>query len=159
MQDPSRRAAHGSRLVSRHNDDATAYTLHRLCTEAGLPVAATVHWNVVPWWAGDPLAVPREGLVAAVRRARPHLRTLLDLLPGPRVVVLLGRHAQRAWDAAGVDDGGRAVLRGPHPSPNATINRDRATGRPNLELLADTVRAAAAAAGAGGAPEADTDPR
>ncbi|WP_158550770.1 uracil-DNA glycosylase family protein [Geodermatophilus sp. TF02-6] len=145
LQDPSRTAAHGSRLVSRHNNDVTAHHLHRHCTDAGLDVRATVVWNVVPWWVADP-AVPaaeRVGLVAAARRARPHLHRLLDLLPAARVVVLLGRHAQRGWDDAGIDAGGRAVLRAPHPSPNAYINTDRATGRPNRELLAETLADAA----------------
>lgn len=146
LQDPSRVAAHGSRLISRHNNDRTAGTTHRICTDVGLPYASTLLWNVVPWWVGDP-AVPagqRLGLAAAARRARPHLHTLLDLLPGVRVVVLLGRHAQRAWDAAGPAVRGREVLRGPHPSPQAVILTDRATGRRNADVLREVLADAAA---------------
>ena len=94
----------------------------------------------------DP-AVPageRLGLTAAARRARQQLRTLLDLLPEARVVVLLGRHAQRAWDAAGLDARGREVLRGPHPSPQAVNLTDRATGRRNGDVLRDVLAEAAA---------------
>ena len=58
LQDPSEVAAHGSRLISRHNNDLTAFHLHRAATDVGLPYAATVHWNVVPWWVADP-AIPR----------------------------------------------------------------------------------------------------
>ena len=48
LQDPSEVAAHGSRLISRHNNDMTAGTTHRLCTDVGLPSTATLLWNVVP---------------------------------------------------------------------------------------------------------------
>lgn len=149
LQDPSEVAAHGSRLISRHNNDMTAGTTHRLCTDVGLPYAATLLWNVVPWWVADP-AVPageRLGLAAAARRARPHLRALLDLLPEARVVVLLGRHAQRAWDAASLDARGRDVLRGPHPSPQSVNLTDRATGRRNGDVLRDVLAEAAARVG------------
>ncbi|WNV74082.1 uracil-DNA glycosylase [Geodermatophilus sp. DSM 44513] len=149
LQDPSAVAAHGSGLVSRHTNDMTAGLLHRLCTEVGLPSAATVLWNVVPWWVADP-AIPageRLGLTAAARRARPHLHTLLGLLPDARVVVLLGRLAQRAWDAGGPPPGSREVLRAPHPSPQAAHLTDRATGRRNADLLRDVLAEAAARVG------------
>ena len=149
LQDPSEVAAHGSRLISRHNNDSTAGTTHRICTDVGLPYATTLLWNVVPWWVADP-AIPageRLGLAAAVRRARPHLHTLLDLLPEVRVVVLLGRHAQRAWDAAGPGGRGREVLRAPHPSPQAVNLTDAATGRRNGDVLRDVLAEAAARVG------------
>ena len=145
LQDPSEVAAHGSRLISRHNNDSTAGTTHRICTDVGLPYATTLLWNVVPWWVADP-AIPagqRPGLAAAARRARPHLCTLLGLMPEVRVVVLLGRHAQRAWDAAGLAARGREVLRGPHPSPQAVDLTDRATGRRNEVLLREGLAEAA----------------
>jgi uracil-DNA glycosylase len=149
LQDPSEVAAHGSRLISRHNNDRTAGTIHRLSTDVGLPYATTLLWNVVPWWVADP-AIPtgeRLGLAAAARRARPHLGTLLDLLPEVRVVVLLGRHAQRAWDAAGLGARDREVLRAPHPSPQAVNLTDPATGRRNGDVLRDVLAEAAARIG------------
>lgn len=145
LQDPSAVAAHGSRLISRHNNDATAHNTHRTATAAGLGVERTVHWNVVPWWVADP-AVPageKEGLAAAARRARPHLRTLLGLLPAVRVVLLLGKHAQRAWDASGIDVREVSIVRAPHPSPLAFNKVDAASAQPNAELLADAFRRAA----------------
>ncbi|WP_157936742.1 uracil-DNA glycosylase family protein [Geodermatophilus chilensis] len=148
-QDPSEVAAHGSRLISRHDDDLTAFHTHRTSTDVGLPYAATVHWNVVPWWVADPAvpAVERLGLTAAAHRARPHLGALLDLLPQARVVVLLGRHAQRAWDAVGLRPGDREVLRAPHPSPQAIHQTDRSTGRRNGDLLRAVLADAAARVG------------
>ena len=149
LQDPSEVAAHGSRLISRHNNDMTAGNTHRISADVGLPYAATLLWNVVPWWVADP-AIPadeRLGLAGTARRARPHLRTLLDLLPEARSVVLLGRHAQRAWDAAGLHARSREVLRGPHPSPQAVNLADRATGRRNGDVLRDVLAEAAARAG------------
>ncbi|SDO47600.1 uracil-DNA glycosylase [Geodermatophilus sp. DSM 45219] len=146
LQDPSEVAAHGSRLISRHNNDMTAANTHRISTEVGLPHATTVHWNVVPWWVADP-AIPageRLGLSAAARRARPHLGTLLGLLPDVRVVVLLGRLAQQAWDASGLRPGSREVLRAPHPSPQAIHQTDPATGRRNGDVLRDVLAEAAA---------------
>jgi hypothetical protein len=86
LQDPSSVAAYGSRFISRHNNDQTAHNTHRTATDVGLVYEHSVNWNVVPWWVGDP-DIPeaeREGLAGAARRARPHLRVLLEMLPASR---------------------------------------------------------------------------
>ena len=147
LQDPSRVAAHGSRLISRHNNDPTAGNTHRVFTGAGLLTSMTVHWNVVPWWVADPdiPAEQRLSLAGAARRARPHLHSLLDLLAALQVVVLLGREAQRAWDASGTSLPGVPVVRAPHPSPLAFNAIDKGTGRVNRELLREAVDRAGAA--------------
>jgi uracil DNA glycosylase len=56
-------------------------------------------------------------LLAQARRARQDLLDVLDLLPGVRVVVLLGKQTERAWRV--VDPGGYDVVTAPHPSPLA----------------------------------------
>lgn len=146
LQDPSRVAAYGSRLISRHNNDPTANNTHCTATAAGLPYDLTVHWNVVPWWVQDPdlPAAEQEGLGAAARRARPHLRDLLGMLGHLEVVVLLGKQAQVAWAASGIDVPDRQVLRAPHPSPLAFNMVDRTSGVRNAALLATAFGEAAA---------------
>ncbi len=148
LQDPSRVAAHGSRLISRHNNDPTARNTFLASAAAGLAHRDAVHWNVVPWWVQDP-GKPRRSLGAEARRAQPYLREVVALLPHLDAVVLLGRHAAVAWDRSGLAprDVGvepERLVRAPHPSPQAWNNVDRTTGRPHRELLVGALRAVAA---------------
>lgn len=146
LQDPSRVAAYGSRLISRHNNDRTASNTHCTSNAARLSYDLAVHWNVVPWWVQDPdlPAADRESLGAAARRARPHLRDLLGMLTRLEVVVLLGKEAQRAWAASGIGFPEERVLCAPHPSPLAYHQVDKRTGLPNAVLLKQALEQAAA---------------
>lgn len=145
LQDPSRRAAEGSRIISQHNNDPTARNLLVACEQAGLAYERTVLWNVVPWWVADP-AAGRRTIPGEARRARPYVHELVGLLPCLETVVLLGRHAATAWDAAGLppQDVDRVrILRAPHPSPQAWNNRDARTGRPHRDLVVEALARAA----------------
>lgn len=156
LQDPSAAAAAGSGFISRHNNDPTTHNAYRAAERAGLAHDVSLAWNVVPWWVADP-AKRRSGrtLASEAVRARPHLAHLFRLLdPAPRVIVVVGRHAARAW-ANLVRDGvpepvrPATVLHCPHPSPQAFPMRHRTTGRVNGDLIVEAFRTAAGLAQSG----------
>jgi uracil-DNA glycosylase len=77
-----------------------------------------LHWNAVPWYVGD--GKRNAGVTGhQVERGRRYLARLLDLAPSVRVVVALGRPAQRCVAGATELLSGRGVqvIRAPHPSP------------------------------------------
>lgn len=147
FQDPSEVAANGSRLVSRHNNDRTAHNTYLACEEAGLDYARSIHWNVIPWWAQDPLKALPNGKARSIpeqaTRSRRYLSQLLDCLPELSVIVLLGTEAQRAWNASdGAYRTTTRVLTCPNPGPQAWNNKS-ADGTPNRDLIVQTLRRAA----------------
>lgn len=90
----------GSGFVSADNDDPSALNSWMLLREAGIDRChELVSWNAVPWYVGTPTRVASPS-VAELRKALPALVRFLELLPHLRVVVLLGRKSQRAWDIA-----------------------------------------------------------
>ena len=151
LQDPSRIAAHGSRFISRHNNDWTAGNTFTACVEAGLDYKDVVHWNVIPWWAQDPVKNPspakRRSFADESRRAAPYLAQTLDLLPKLKSVVLVGLQAQLAWDRATHASGGGLgrdlkQYRCPHTSPLAW-NKTGPDNTPNREITIRVLRKAA----------------
>lgn len=148
LQDPSGEASAGSGIISRHNNDPTAANLNLAAEAAGLSYENSLHWNVIPWWVGNPAKEART-LRAEATRARPYLSQLLHLLSTPpSAVVLVGGQAQAAWQALTVTElpdglGGAAVLSCPHTSPLAFPRTDRTTGRRNSEIVIDVLRQAA----------------
>jgi hypothetical protein len=97
----------GSGFISRDNDDATAETIARFMREAVIPREKIVIWNVIPWWNGTTQIVASE-----LREGRAELPNLRALLPRLRVIVLVGRRAQRAAPCLG----GYALLESAHPA-------------------------------------------
>jgi hypothetical protein len=99
----------GSGFISRDNDDPTAEATGSFMRTAGIPRAATVLWNAIPWWNGT-IAITaeerREGLA--------EIEVLLELLPGVRGVVLVGRKAELAEPV--LLSKGLRVFRSAHPS-------------------------------------------
>ncbi|MEV7396681.1 hypothetical protein [Aeromicrobium sp. NPDC092404] len=119
-EEPRCLAGEKSGFVSIDNNDLAAQHTSIAHGSGGLDYGQTVHWNVVPWWVQNPETTPvggRRTLLAQARRARQDLLDVLDLLPGIRVVVLLGKQTERAWSV--VDPGGYDVVTAPHPSPLA----------------------------------------
>lgn len=96
----------GSGFVSCNNVDATAENTWRTREEAGVPRAAVVHWNAIPFYLGSDVRIRPPG-DADVATAGPLITELLALLPAVRAVILGGRAAQRAWDAHGHLEGGQ----------------------------------------------------
>jgi uracil-DNA glycosylase len=130
LEAPGRRAAGtasstGSGFVSPDNDDVTAHNLALALHEAGLDRSDVLVWNIVPWFIGTDAAV-RAARSADVFEARPWLDEVLALLPQLRVVVTLGRNAERGWQHYVASRGSRhdlVSLAGPHPSPKVLNTR------------------------------------
>jgi len=127
MQAPGRRAVETG-FVSRNNPDETAKNWHELNESAGIDRRRTLTWNIVPWYIGGETRI-RPVTADDIQRALPHLRRLLMLLPNLRIVVLVGRKAERAESSIRDWAGQLEIFRTPHPSPrfvNRTPqNRDR----------------------------------
>lgn len=99
----------GSGFISRDNNDPTAKWTSRFMENAGLPRDSTVIWNVVPGWNGD-----RKITAAELRAGVEAFKGLVPLLPKLRVVVLVGKKAQRARPL--IERFGLRILASAHPS-------------------------------------------
>lgn len=125
---PGRRAApeQGSGFVSADNNDQTAENLWSLLAEAKIDrQQSIVTLNVVPWYIGDTTKIrPAHG--ADIQAARAALSQLLELLPNLKVVLLLGRAAQKAWTTHRPTNLPVPVLSCPHPSPKNLNTRPEA---------------------------------
>ncbi len=88
VADPDRDAAG---FLCVENDDPTAQRLCELLARAEIDVADTLPWNAYPWY------INKAPSVGQLRAGVEPLRRLLELLPRLKVVLLLGRHAQRSW--------------------------------------------------------------
>lgn len=140
LESPAKPAAHGSGMLSADNDDDTAANMWTAYRDSGLPRTHGLHWNAVPWYIGDGV---REKNVtrAQVRSGQVHLRGLLELAPGIRVVVALGKPAQESLAHLQPEFAklGVTVLACLHPSPrnNARGGRERllSTFREAIDLI------------------------
>ena len=114
----------GSGFVSADNDDpsANSWTFLR---EAGVDRChEIVTWNAVPWYLGSETKVA-AATARDLEAARASLFELIALLGELRVVVLMGRKAQRLWrDVLAADPslGRLAAVAAPHQSP-LSVNR------------------------------------
>jgi hypothetical protein len=119
-EEPRCLAGEGSGFVSIDNNDLAAQHTSLAYAASGLDYANAVHWNVVPWWIRNPAMTTTTGLrtvLAQTRRVRGEMRRMLELLPEVKVVLLLGKEAERAWRT--IEARGLVVLTAPHPSPLA----------------------------------------
>lgn len=130
--------ADGSGFISRDNPDETAKNFFQLNAEAGLPRNRTITWNAVPWYIGTGTRI-RAASRADLEAAQPHLRKLLFMLTRLRVVVLLGRKAQRCGGMVQEAAPSVTLLQCPHPSPLA-LNGRRERRSEILNCLASVVR-------------------
>lgn len=107
-----------TRFVSMDNPDGTAENLRCLLHLSGLRRREVAMWNVVPWQMSENgVVTPRPGQYAEAASLTRHL---LSLLADLRVVVLVGRHAERAWPLVGSS---LPTLACPHPSPQNFVSR------------------------------------
>jgi uracil-DNA glycosylase len=122
-----------SGFVSRNNPDETAKNFFLLNREAKLDRRWTVSWNIVPWYIGNNRKI-RPASPADIAAGMPYLRVLLSLLPKLRVVVLMGRKAQRARSVVQEMTPSSTILDMLHPSP-LVINHDPANRQEMLQTL------------------------
>lgn len=118
LESPAGPAALGSRMLSPDNDDETAKNLWDAYEATGLPRAWGLHWNAVPWYVGDGKK-NKTVRDTEVDKGRGYLSGLLDLAPDVRVVLAMGKHAQRSVSPLAAELAARHVtlLGTPHPSP------------------------------------------
>lgn len=136
LQDPSGAADGDSGFISRDNNDGTANNYNDAAERAGVPHEYILSWNVVPWWSTNNPAHPGRTAVKEAERAAPYLVDFITRLPErPRVIVLVGGEAQKAWKRIapllGTALTGVEVLCCPHPSPLAYNKISPIDGRPN----------------------------
>ena len=117
-----------SGFISRNNPDETAKNFFELNRAARIPRERTVIWNIVPWYIGTGDRIRAAGR-SDIEAGLPALTRLLALLPKLKVVVLVGRKAERAASLISQLRPQLRRLRSPHPSPlfinNARGNRGR----------------------------------
>lgn len=80
----------GSGFISRNNDDTQAEATFRFMEQAGINRRDTVLWNVIPGW-NKTIRIAKGEL----EKGRLALSALFTLLPHLRVVVLVGRKAEK----------------------------------------------------------------
>jgi hypothetical protein len=109
----------GSGFLCVENDDPTAARLAGLMANTGLAPRATMGWNAYPWYINSaPTSRQLKDGVEVLARLLPHLTQL-------RVVILLGRDADKSWTLLTKTHPGLArgieIVRTRHPSPRAFI--------------------------------------
>jgi len=108
-----------SGFISRNNDDKTAENTFTFMTQANIPREDVCIWNVVPGWNGTTKVSSDE-----LKRGVDSLGGLFTLLPELRVVMLVGRKAERARQL--LDGSGLMLFASFHPSPkNYALARDK----------------------------------
>jgi uracil-DNA glycosylase len=118
-----------SGFVSRNNPDETAKNIFELSREAGIERTKTVVWNIVPWYIGSGKRI-RAANSIDIGSGLLALEELFSLLPSLKLVMLLGKKAQKASDIICGLNPSLNIVKSPHPSP-LFVNR-----RPeNRELL------------------------
>jgi Uracil DNA glycosylase superfamily len=103
----------GSGFISVDNDDQTASSTSRFLHDIAMPRDRTLFWNTVPGW-NETRKLTRKELREGVET----LRDLLPKLQKLRVIILVGKHAQRhAQPIIKQTRPELQVLVSPHPSP------------------------------------------
>lgn len=118
LESPAGPAALGSGMLSPDNDDETAANMWRLYEQSGLARSHGLHWNAVPWYIGEggreKSVKARQALEGAL-----WLDRLIELLPDLRLIVTMGKPAERAFRSYSDARDGQHVewVIAPHPSP------------------------------------------
>lgn len=104
----------GSGIISRDNDDQTARAISDFMNKADINRKDTILWNIIPLWNQVRLIRAEEMKIGITL-----LEDLLEsVLQNVKVIVLVGRQAQRATNAINKRFPGRyTILTSAHPSP------------------------------------------
>lgn len=101
----------------------------RLYEQSGLPRSAGLHWNAVPWFIGEP-GKEKNVSDADVREGGIWLDQLIDLLPDLRLIITMGKSAERAFKAYSEARHGAHPewIKCMHPSPRIKATRPQRWG-------------------------------
>jgi uracil-DNA glycosylase len=124
-----------SGFISRNNPDETAKNFFELNAEAGIGRSKTVTWNIVPWYIGNETRI-RAASSNDIAQGLPSFERLLALLPKLRIVVLVGRKAERAKSVIERIRPDLVIRVAPHPSP-LFVNRAEGNRRRILDVLVE----------------------
>jgi uracil-DNA glycosylase len=141
LESPAGPAALLSGMLSADNNDETAKNVWTAYQASGMPRTYGLHWNAVPWYVGD--GKKNAGVSAAqVEHGRQFLFRLLDEAPDIRVLVALGKPAQRSIAGAAIKLNARGihVISAPHPSPRNYNSPQREAQRLVHEAWAEARR-------------------
>lgn len=127
-----------SSFVSRNNPDETAKNFFELNLAAGLPRKKTVIWNAVPWYIGTGSRIRAANTTDLEAGLRP-LPRLLEQLPKLRMVVLVGRKAEKARSEINRVRPELLLFVCPHPSP-MFVNRSPGNRERILAVLRQVVQ-------------------
>lgn len=105
-----------SGFISRNNPDESAKNWLMMNAQAGIPRKRTVIFNIVPWYIGLGGKI-RTADSTDIEQGWPYLMELLGMLPKLRIVVLVGRKAQRVAMRIGAVRPDLRIMECPHPSP------------------------------------------
>lgn len=122
-----------SGFVSQNNSDESAKNSFQFIQAAGIPRNLIVRWNVVPWYIGSGKKI-RAANSSDVKDGARHLKSLLNLLPRLRAVVLVGKKSQMAEGLISTLLPNLKVFKSPHPSP-MFVNRAPGNGAKILAVF------------------------
>lgn len=105
-----------SGFISRNNLDESAKNFFELNREAGIPRRSTVTWNIVPWYIGSGQKI-RPARKDDLAEGLPYFMELLRLLPGLRIVIIMGQKPTSAEKHIRTARPDLQIVRSPHPSP------------------------------------------
>ncbi len=118
LRDPGPKA-NQSKFLSIENDDPTAERMYWLIDEIGINVDHMVPWNAYPWY------INREPKSAELGAGVEPLRSVIDLMPKLRVVILHGGTARKSWKKLtasyknSICERKLEIIETYHPSPQA----------------------------------------
>jgi len=132
LEAPGRRAKETC-FVSRDNPDETAKNFSKLNNKAGIKRYKTIIWNIVPWYIGDGTRI-RGATKADISDGLQSLGRLLTMLINLRVIVLMGRKAEKAEAYLAETRPGTKIYKCFHPSP-MFVNHVRGNWNKILRVL------------------------
>ncbi len=126
LEAPGKKAV-DSGFISCNNPDETAKNWLELNIQAKIPRKRTIAYNIVPWYIGSDNKI-RSANSDDIEQGWPYLVQLLTMLPKLKIIVLIGKKAQRVASRLRVVRPDLRIMDCPHPSPlyvnNKPENRD-----------------------------------
>jgi len=110
-----------SGFISRNNPDESAKNFFELNQQAGILRKRTTLWNIVPWFICSGSRIRAANSVDIHDGIR-SLKSVLDLLPNLRAIVLVGKKAQYGKFRIEKLCSNIKFFNSPHPSPQF-VNR------------------------------------